>query len=107
MTVILWTFSAFHLCVGLASISLAIRLLTPEERGQWRSQAALLTAEFLCWIYPVAALVSVKSAWAAYGADHHLAMPILLAPIGWLLLMGVIFAAVDFMEDGVLGNARS
>ncbi len=106
VTVILWAFSAFHVCVGLASLGLALRLLTPGERAHWRSQAALLTAELLCWIYPIAALVSVKSAWAAYAADHHLAMPILLAPIAWLLLMGAIFAVVDFLEDGVLGNAR-
>ncbi len=106
MTIVLWAFTAFHLCVGLASLALAIRLLTPGERTQWRSQSALLAAELLCWIYPVISVVSVKSAWDAYGADHHLAMPILLAPIAWLLFMGAIFAVVDFLEDGVLGNAR-
>jgi hypothetical protein len=31
----------------------------------------------------------------------------LLAPILWLLLMGLLFAIVDFAEDGVLGNART
>jgi hypothetical protein len=106
MTIILWAFTAFHVCVGLASLALAIRLLTPGERAQWRSQIALLAAELLCWIYPVAALASVKSAWDAYAGDHHLAMPILLAPLAWLLFMGAIFAVVDFLEDGVLGNAR-
>jgi uncharacterized membrane protein len=106
MTVILWAFTAFHVCVGLASLALAIRLLTPGERAHWRSQAALLAAELLCWVYPVIALVSVKSAWDAYASQHHLAMPILLAPVAWLLFMGAIFAVVDFVEDGVLGNAR-
>jgi hypothetical protein len=33
-------------------------------------------------------------------------MVMLLAPILWLVLMGVMFAIVDFAEDGVLGNAR-
>jgi hypothetical protein len=107
MIVILWAFTAFHVCVGAASLALAIRLLTPKERAHWRSPAALLAAEFLCWIYPIAALASVKSAWDAYAADHHLAMPILLAPILWLIVMGVVFAIVDFAEDGVLGNARA
>ena len=106
MTVILWAFSAFHVCVALASLGLALRLLMAGERAHWRSQSALLTAEFLCWVYPVVALVSVKSAWDAYANQHHLAMPILLAPIAWLLFMGAIFALVDFLEDGVLGNAR-
>jgi hypothetical protein len=106
MEIILWAFTLFHLFAGLASLRLALRLLTPGERAHWRSPAALLAAELLCWIYPVAALASVKSAWDAYASAHHLAMPILLAPIAWFLIMGAIFAVVDFVEDGVLGNAR-
>jgi hypothetical protein len=107
MTVILWAFTLFHLAVGLASLSLALRLLTPKERAHWRSHSALLVAEFLCWIYPIAAFVGVKSAWSAYAAGQHHAIPMLLAPILWLLLMGLLFAIVDFAEDGVLGNART
>jgi hypothetical protein len=106
MIVVLWAFTLFHLFTGLASLGLALRLWTPRERAHWRSSLALLAAEFLCWIYPIVALASAKSAWAAYAAGHHLAMPILLAPIGWLLFMGAIFALVDFAEDGILGNAR-
>jgi|CXWL01.1.fsa_nt_gi hypothetical protein len=106
MTVILWAFTVFHCCVGLASLRQAIGLLTPSERAHWRSQSALLTAELLCWVYPVIALASIKAAWDAYADDHHLAMPILLAPIAWLVFMGVVFAVVDLLEDGVLGNAR-
>ena len=106
MIVILWAFTLFHLAVGLASLGLAVRLLTPDERAHWRSQVALLVAELLCWIYPVAAFVAVKSAWAAFGAGAHHALPMLLTPILWLMLMGLLFAIVDFAEDGVLGNAR-
>jgi hypothetical protein len=107
MIVVLLAFTAFHVCVGAASLITAVRLLTPQERTHWRSPLALLVAEFLVWIYPVAAFVSVKSAWDAYANGHHLAMPILLAPIAWLILMGLLFAIVDFAEDGVLGNARA
>jgi hypothetical protein len=106
MTVILWAFTAFHVCVGVASLGLAVRLLTPEERALWRSPVALLIAELLCWIYPIAAFVGVQSAWTAFAADHHLAMPFLVAPILWLVFMGVLYAVIDFAEDGVLGNAR-
>jgi hypothetical protein len=106
MEVILWAFTLFHLAVGLASLGLAVGLLTPAERAHWRSQAALLAAEFLCWIYPIFAFVAVKSAWAAHAAGQAHAIPLLLSPILWLLLMGLIFAIVDFAEDGVLGNAR-
>ena len=88
-------------------MGLAVRLLTPEERELWRSPVALLIAELLCWIYPIAAFVGVKSAWTAFAADHHLAMPFLVAPILWLIFMGVLYAVIDFAEDGVLGNARA
>ncbi len=106
MIVILWAFTLFHLAVGLASLGLALRLLTPVERSHWRSRSALLVAEFLCWIYPIAAFVAVKSAWAAHAAGQHYAIPMLISPILWLVLMGLLFAIVDFAEDGVLGNAR-
>jgi hypothetical protein len=106
MTVILWAFTLFHVVVGLASLSTAVRLLTPVERALWRSRSALLVAEFLCWIYPIAAFVSVKSAWDAFHAHQPHAIPLLFIPIAWLLLMGLLFAIVDFAEDGILGNAR-
>jgi len=106
MTVILWAFTLFHVVVGLASLGLALRLLTPAERAHWRSPVNLLVAELLCWIDPIIAVVSAKSAWQAFEAGHGHALPMLLAPILWLLAMGLVFAVVDFAEDGVLGNAR-
>jgi hypothetical protein len=106
MVVILGAFTLFHLAVGLASLGLAIRLLGPTERSHWRSQVALLVAEFLCWIYPIVAFVGAKSAWAANAAGHPMALVMMIAPILWLLFMGLMFAIVDFAEDGILGNAR-
>lgn len=106
MLVILWAFTLFHLFAGLASLGLAIRMLTPDERALWRSPLALLVAELLCWIYPIAAYVGVKSAWAAYEASHPFALTMAIAPLLWLVAMGIVYAIVDFAEDGVLGNAR-
>lgn len=106
MIVILWAFTLFHVVVGLASLNTAVRLLSPAERALWRSRSALLVAELLCWIYPVAGFVASKSAWDAYHAHQPHAVPLLFIPIGWLLLMGLVFAIVDFAEDGILGNAR-
>ncbi len=106
MTVILWAFTLFHVVVGMASLATAVRLLAPEERAHWRSPVALLIAEFMCWIYPITAFVSVRSAWGANEAGHPFALVMILAPIAWLVVMGVAFAIVDFAEDGVLGNAR-
>jgi hypothetical protein len=106
MTVILWAFTLFHVFVGTAALVAAVRLLTPQERALWRAPAALLIAELLCWIYPIAAYVSVKSAWAAHDAGHPLAIPMVLAPIAWLMIMGLFFAVADFADDGIIGNAR-
>jgi len=106
MNVILWAFTLFHVAVGFASLGMAIRMLTPVERAHWDSKLALLVAELLCWIYPIAAFVAVKSAWSAHAAGHPMALAMLIAPILWLVMMGLVFAIVDFAEDGVLGNAR-
>jgi len=106
MIVILVAFTLFHLVVGVASLGLAVRLLTPEERAHWRSERARLTAEVLCWVYPVLAFASASIAWRSYHAGEAHAFPLMLTPIAWLVVMGVVFAVVDFTEDGVLGNAR-
>jgi hypothetical protein len=107
MIVLLAAFTAFHFLVGIASLALAVRLWLPEERALWRSRAALLVAELLCWIYPIAAIASVRVAWREFSAGAEAAaFPPILLPIGWLILMGAVFAVVDLMEDGVLGNAR-
>jgi hypothetical protein len=104
MTVILGAFSLFHLAVGVASLGLAVRLLSAEERAHWRSTPARLTAEVLCWVYPALAFVCASFAWRDPGAAH--AIPLMLAPILWLVVMGLVFAIIDFAEDGVIGNAR-
>jgi hypothetical protein len=107
MFVILLAFSLFHLFLGMACLAVAVRLLTPEERALWRSKLALLVAELMCWIYPIAAFVAARAAWDAFEQARHNAIPIILAPLLWLLVMGLVFAIVDFAEDGVLGNARA
>lgn len=106
MVIILSAFTLFHVAVSLACIAAAVRMLTPGERAMWRAPAALLSAELLVWIYPILAFVGAKVGWRDFAAGDHTALPAMLAPIGWLVLMGVIYAIVDFAEDGVLGNAR-
>jgi len=107
MTIILAAFTLFHLAVGLGCLAAGLRLLSPVERAHWRSRPALLVAQLLCWIYPAAAILSASLAWAALRAGQAHALPLMLAPILWLLVMGLVFALVDFAEDGVIGNART
>lgn len=107
MQTMMIAFTLFHIVVGTASLGLAVRLLTPWERAHWRSPAALLVAELLCWVYPVIAFAAAHSAWQAWDEGARHAFPLLLTPIVWLIVMGTIFAVVDFAEDGVLGNTRA
>jgi len=107
MLVILAIFTLFHLAVATACLGMGVRLFTEEERAHWRSIPALRVAQILCWSYPIAALVGASFAWRAYAAALRYAIPVMLAPVLWLLAMGLVFAIVDFAEDGIVGNARS
>jgi hypothetical protein len=106
MTIILWAMTLFHVAAGLGGLSAGLRLVSAEERAHWRSKSALLVAQLLCWIYPALAFVSVSWAWRVHAAGEAHAFPLMLLPIAWLFVMGLVFAVVDFAEDGILGNAR-
>ena len=107
MIVILAAFSLFHLIAGTASLGMAVRLLAPEERAHWRSNPNLVVAELTCWLYPVIAFVCGIFAWRAFSAGQHHGLALLSAPFLWFLVMGIVFALVDYAEDGILGNART
>lgn len=106
MLVLLWAFSAFNAVAAAASLGTAVRLMTRYERGRWRSKRLLTVAAILAWTFPAAAFAGVATAWSHFNAGQPDAIPIILAPIGWLIAMGLVFAILDFAEDGILGNAR-
>jgi hypothetical protein len=106
MGVLLWAFTAFDLCVGAAAFAHGLRLMAPEERARWRSKRLLMLAAIIAWSMAPAVLAGVALAWMHYLDGRHDAIPIILAPVGWLLALGLVFAIVDFAEDGILGNAR-
>jgi hypothetical protein len=95
MFVILTAFTLFHLAAGMASLGLGMRLLTGEEAAYWRSKRALLVARLLCWVYPALGFFCASAAWRVFEQAAPHALPIMLVPLVWLLVM-----------DGVLGNAR-
>ena len=107
MIVILAAVSLFHLIAGTGSLGLAVRLLAPEERKHWRSKPNLVVAELTCWLYPVIAFTCAIFAWRAFTAGRPHALALLSAPVLWFVVMGLIFALVDYAEDGILGNART
>jgi len=107
MLVLLWAFTAFNLVVAVASLGQGVRLMTRDERAHWRSKTLLTLAAILAWTFPIAAIAGVWLGWSHYHAGQHDAVPLVLAPLAWLIAMGIVFAIVDFVEDGVLGNARA
>lgn len=107
MLVLLSAFTLFHFVVGTASLGLGMRLLDPGERAHWRYKPALWIAEIMCWVYPVLAFGCSSFAWRGFLGGQPHAFPLILAPFAWLIVMGLVFAIVDFAEDGILGNARS
>lgn len=107
MVILLWAFSAFNLVAAVAALGHGLRLLGSEEQAAWRSRLLLWLAVVLSWTLPIAAVGATIVGWQHHLAGQADAVPIVLIPLMWLVLLGVVFAVVDFAEDGILGNARA
>src|SRR5262245_23998892 len=106
MIVLLWALSLFNVCAAFAGMGLAIRLMSPDERAHWRSLRLLRIADAVAWVLPFAAVGGTLLAWDGVNAGRQGDALYALASIAWLVGMGIVFAVVDFAEDGILGNAR-
>ena len=107
MIVLLWALTFINACAALGSIGLALRLMKKEERAYWRSKTLLLLADAFAWVLPLAAIAGTAMAWLDMINGHPAGALLAFIPIGWLVLMGIVFAVVDYAEDGILGNARA
>ena len=107
MILLLWALSFVNVFAAIGGGALAVRLLTPDERAHWRSKRLLRIAEAFAWVLPVAAVAGTALAWIDANNGRPAGALLAFIPIGWILLMGIVFAVVDFAEDGILGNARS
>ena len=101
MTVFLLAFSAFNIVLGFAALRRAMKLVAPEGRAWWASKRLYAIAVFAGWTLPLVCVLATGAAWALNDDAPHWAAPAILAPVGWLVLMGIFFAIVDFAEDGV------
>lgn len=106
MTVFLMAFSAFNLCLAAAAWRRAARLSTPEGRAWWASARLHAIATFAAWSLPLICALATGLAWTLTESARHWSAVSILAPVGWLLLMGAFFAIVDVAEDGVLDFGR-
>lgn len=106
MLALLIAFTLFNACAGAVCVGLGVRLFRKDVRAAWASRRLLFVAALLSWTFPPAAATGVVLAWSHYLAGAMDAVAIVLAPIGWLVLLGVIFAIIDFGEDGVFDFGR-
>ena len=107
MTVFLAAFTGFNFFLAYAAVRRAGKLMTADGRAWWQSRRLYAIAVFAAWSLPAICVLATAEAWALHrqGVEHW-AAPAVLAPVGWLVLMGVFFAIVDVAEDGVLDFGR-
>jgi hypothetical protein len=93
----------FNLFASGAAAGAAMRLV--ETRADWASTRLHAIALILAFGM---AFIGLAASWAAWTLSIHdpAYTLIILAPLGWLFVMGGAFAAVDFAEDGVLDFGR-
>ena len=106
MIVLLWALSGFNLFAGIGGVGLGLRLMTQDERAHWQSVRLLTLAEVFAWVLPLVAAGGTGLAWTNFVSGRQVGALLAFLPIGWMVLMGLVFAVVDFAEDGILGNAR-
>jgi hypothetical protein len=100
-------FTIFNALVGLAALQRAFKLSTPQGRARWASARLYGIAVLVAWTLPILCIAATLGAWYLWtaAAGHH-AGPVMAAPVGWLLVWGLLFAIVDIAEDGIWGNWR-
>lgn len=107
MSVFLAAFTAFNFFLAYAAVRRAVKLMTADGRAWWQSKRLYAIACFAAWTLPVVCLAATAAAWGLHGRGvEHWAAPVMISPVGWLLLMGVFFAIVDVAEDGVMDFGR-
>lgn len=98
MDIFLWCFTGFNLVAGTAALVRGLRLWSPTAREAWQSTRLYYLAIWTACSMPVVAIWFTLLAWRA--PSLAAAAPLVLAPLAWLISMGIIFAIIDFAEDG-------
>lgn len=107
MSLFVTLLSLFNLALAAGASGSAVRLATAQGKAGFASRRLYWLAGLLCWTLPPVAVASTLGAWAAQRSDvPGLVAPLLLAPLAWLIAMGLLFAIVDLAEDGVLDFGR-
>jgi hypothetical protein len=105
MDIFLTGFTAFNLLLALMATQKAARLMRPTGHERWASRRLFGLAVFIAVSLPIICVAATWAGWSLRAGAHFAAHVAIAAPTVWLLAMGALFAAVDFLEDGILGNA--
>lgn len=100
--IFLTVFSLFNLCAAGAACNAIANIETMHGRRGWQSRRLYLIAQIACWGLLLLSLWSIGAGWAFQPGGA----PLILLPIAWLILAGLVFAIVDFAEDGVFDFGR-
>jgi hypothetical protein len=103
--VFLTAFSVFNLVAAFGAAGAGMRLSGEEGRKGWASRRLYTIALILAWGLAVLGVAATGLAWTLAPGAPHFAL-VVLVPIGWILVMGLAFAIVDFAEDGVFDFGR-
>lgn len=100
MDIFLWAFTAFNSLAGIFALLRGFALSARAERAQWVSKRLYGLALFIAATLPLIAVGCSVAAWQAHANGSAMAGPLILGPLIWLVAIGVVFAAIDFAEDG-------
>lgn len=106
MDVFLIAFTIFNAVAGMGGLLRALALFMPQEQERWKSRRLYQLAVFIALSLPIFALLFTAQAWASWSVQDHRAGGWILGPLAWLVAMGIVFAIVDFTEDGRLDFGR-
>jgi len=97
--------TGFNLCAAAACAGAGMRLVGAAARAAWASKLLYRIAMTMCWGMVALAGLSTALAWSFWSVRAGYGL-IVLVPLVWLVLMGAVFAIVDFAEDGVFDFGR-
>lgn len=102
MLIFLIAFSLFNLCAAGAAWNGIVNLDRMHGPQGWQSKRLYVIGKTAAWGLLLLSIWSTAAGWtfSPNGA------PLVLLPIAWLFVSGVVFAVVDFAEDGVFDFGR-
>ncbi len=102
MQIFLTVFTLFNLCAVAAAWNGIMNVDVMYGVKGWASKRLYTISIVACWGLLLTGLWASAAGWA-FAPEGA---PLVLLPVCWLMLCGIVFAVVDFIEDGVFDFGR-